>query len=166
MSWVRVRSKGGLHQSRTSWYPVIIASSYKVAFPVGGQVASNETWWTGWACHKDKFLWFWWRSENGSGHDNYLIYKVILHHWEIGQKLCHIFEKCIGLDMFLWIRQCVAELCAPPSALLVHSVHVWTVLCSTMSMSLHPVHTKKYVRPLRCQYQENTLQNDVKSNSY
>ena len=34
MSWGRVRCpiKGGLHQSETSWYPVITASSYKVAF--------------------------------------------------------------------------------------------------------------------------------------
>ena len=33
MSWVRVRCpiKTGLHQSRKSWYPVITASSYKVA---------------------------------------------------------------------------------------------------------------------------------------
>ena len=33
MSWVRVRCpiKAGLHQSGTSWYSVIIASSYKVA---------------------------------------------------------------------------------------------------------------------------------------
>ena len=33
MSWVRVRGaiKAGLHQSRKSWYPVITASSYKVA---------------------------------------------------------------------------------------------------------------------------------------
>ena len=33
MSWARVRCpiKTGLHQSRTSWYPVITDSSYKVA---------------------------------------------------------------------------------------------------------------------------------------
>ena len=32
MSWVRCPIKAGLHQSETPWYPVITASSYKVAF--------------------------------------------------------------------------------------------------------------------------------------
>ena len=30
-----------------------------------------------------------------------------------------IFEKCSGPDMFSWLRHCVAEVCALPSALLV-----------------------------------------------
>ena len=30
-----------------------------------------------------------------------------------------IFQKCIGPDMFSWIRRYAAEVCAPPSALLV-----------------------------------------------
>ena len=30
-----------------------------------------------------------------------------------------IFQKCIGPDMFSWIRNCVAEGCALPSAFLV-----------------------------------------------
>ena len=30
-----------------------------------------------------------------------------------------IFQKCIGPDMFSWIRHNVEEVCAPPSALLV-----------------------------------------------
>ena len=30
-----------------------------------------------------------------------------------------IFQKCIGPDMFSWIRHYVVEVCAPPSALLV-----------------------------------------------
>ena len=30
-----------------------------------------------------------------------------------------IFQKCIGPDMFSWIRYCVAEVCALPSDLLV-----------------------------------------------
>ena len=29
-----------------------------------------------------------------------------------------IFQKCIGPDMFSWIRHYVADVCAPPSALL------------------------------------------------
>ena len=49
---------------------------------------------------------------------------MILHHWEIGPKTIFsmIFQKCIGPDMFLWIRHCVAEVYAPPSAFLVLKV--------------------------------------------
>ena len=47
---------------------------------------SDETWWTGWMCRKDQLIRFWWRSESGSGYENYLICNVILHHWEIGPK--------------------------------------------------------------------------------
>jgi len=47
---------------------------------------SDETWWTGWVCRKDALIRFWWRSECGSGHENYLIFKVILFHWAIGPK--------------------------------------------------------------------------------
>ena len=31
-----------------------------------------------------------------------------------------ISQKCIGPDMFSWIRHYLAEVCAPPSALLVY----------------------------------------------
>ena len=50
----------------------------------------------------------------------FLIFKVILRHWEMRPKtICGvIFQKCIGPDMFYWIRHCVAEVCALPSALL------------------------------------------------
>ena len=39
-SWVRVRcpTKAGLHQSGTSWYPVITACSYKVAVLVASLI--------------------------------------------------------------------------------------------------------------------------------
>ena len=37
---------------------------------------------------------------------------------------CMIFQKCIGPDMFSWIRHYVAEVCALPSALLVENVIV------------------------------------------
>ena len=47
---------------------------------------SDETWWTGWVCDKGELIRFWWRSKSGSGYENYLITKVILHHWEIGPK--------------------------------------------------------------------------------
>ena len=33
-------------------------------------------------------------------------------------------QKCIGTDMFSWIRHYVAEMCAPPSALSVLAVFV------------------------------------------
>ena len=39
-----------------------------------------------WMCGKDKLIRFWWRYESGFGYENYLIFKVILHHWEIGPK--------------------------------------------------------------------------------
>jgi len=46
----------------------------------------------------------WWRSECGSGCENYLILKVILHHFRESAKndvvLFGIFQKCIGSDMF------------------------------------------------------------------
>ena len=35
-----------------------------------------------------------------------------------------IFPKCIGPDMFSWIKHCVAEVCALPSALQVKSAFV------------------------------------------
>ena len=35
-----------------------------------------------------------------------------------------IFQKCIGPDMFFWIRHCVAEVCTLPSALLLQVVNV------------------------------------------
>ena len=47
---------------------------------------SDETWWTRWVCGKDELVRSWWRSESASGYENYLIPKVILHHWEIGPK--------------------------------------------------------------------------------
>ena len=36
---------------------------------------SDETWWTGCVCDKDELIRFWWRSESGSGYENYLIFK-------------------------------------------------------------------------------------------
>ena len=36
-----------------------------------------------------------------------------------------IFKKCIGLNMFLWIRYYVADICTLPSALPVLCVIVW-----------------------------------------
>ena len=53
------------------------------------------------------------------------IFKVILHHWEIGAKndivlYSMIFQKRIGPDMFSWIRHYVVEVCALPSAVLVY----------------------------------------------
>ena len=85
---------------------------------------SDETWWTSWVCEKDELIRFWWISESGSGYENYLIFKVILHHWEMGPKTIYstISQKCIGPDMFSWIRHYMAEVCALPSALLVVSV--------------------------------------------
>ena len=83
---------------------------------------SDYTWWTGWVCDGE-LLQFWWRSESGSGYENYLISKVILHHWEIGPKTIYstISQKCIGPDMFSWIRHDVAEVCALPSAFLIQT---------------------------------------------
>ena len=46
----------------------------------------DETWWTGWVFDHDKLIRIWWRSESGSGYENNLIFKVILHHWKIGPK--------------------------------------------------------------------------------
>ena len=79
----------------------------------------DEIWWAGWLCDKDELIRFWWRSESRSGYENYLIDKVILHHWEIGPKMTKsmIFQKCIGPNMFSWIRPYVAEVCALPSAI-------------------------------------------------
>ena len=45
-----------------------------------------------------------------------------------------IFQKCIGPNMFSWIRHYVVEVCALPSALLVFSATV--LFC-------HPTHTKQ-----------------------
>ena len=39
-----------------------------------------------------------------------------------------MFQKCIGSDMFLWIRHCVVEVCTPPSALLVVIVDTLVVM--------------------------------------
>ena len=81
----------------------------------------DEILWTHWVCDKDELIWFWWRSKSGSGYENYLILKVIFHHWEIRSKTVYrmIFQKYIRPDMFSWIRHYVAEVCALPSALLV-----------------------------------------------
>ena len=86
----------------------------------------DETWWTRWVCDKEELIQFWWRSESGSGYENYFVFKVILHHWERGPKAISsmIFQKCIGPNMFSWIRHYVAEVCALPSALLVISVYI------------------------------------------
>ena len=48
---------------------------------------------------------------------------MILHHWEIGIQTIYstISQKCIGSNLFSWIRHCVVEVCAPPSALPVMS---------------------------------------------
>ena len=42
---------------------------------------------------------------------------------DIGPKTIYriISQKCIGPDMFSWVRHYMAEVCAPPSALLVAS---------------------------------------------
>ena len=34
---------------------------------------SRETWWTGWECHSEELIQFWWRSKSRSGYENYLI---------------------------------------------------------------------------------------------
>ena len=54
-------------------------------------------------------------------------FQVILHHCEIGPKTIYsmIFQKCIGPDMFSWIRHYGAEVCALLSALLVHNAFLW-----------------------------------------
>ena len=62
--------------------------------------------------------------------DKYLIFKVILHHCEIGPQT--IFQRCVEPDMFSWIRHCVAEVCALPSALLVPDA-----LCKYMQTYLY-----------------------------
>ena len=65
---------------------------------------SDETWWTVWVCDFDELIRFWWRFESRSVYESYLIFKVILHHWEIGPKTIYsmIFQKVIGPDMFSW----------------------------------------------------------------
>ena len=75
-----------------------------------------------------KLIRFWGRSESVSGYNNYLTFKVILHHWEIGRKTIYgvIFQKCIGPEMFSWIRHCMAEVFARPSVLLVFVV-MWSM---------------------------------------
>ena len=35
---------------------------------------SHKTWRTGWECHKEECIQFWWRSESRSGYNNYLIF--------------------------------------------------------------------------------------------
>ena len=42
--------------------------------------ALNETWWACWVCDKEELIQFWWRSESESRCENYLIFKVNLHH--------------------------------------------------------------------------------------
>ena len=32
---------------------------------------SDETWWTRWVCDEEELIQFWWRSESGSGSDNF-----------------------------------------------------------------------------------------------
>ena len=63
------------------------------------------------------------------------IFKVILHEKERVPKTTYrtISQKCNGPDMFSWIRHCVAEVCALPSALLVSHVsllynHVFRIM--------------------------------------
>ena len=48
-------------------------------------------------------------------------YSLCWQNWEMGPKtICSmIFQKCIGPDMFSWIRHCMAEVYTLPSALLV-----------------------------------------------
>ena len=67
-----------------------------------------------WMCNPNKLIRFWWRSESRSGYESYLIYKVILHRWEIGPKTIYsmIFHKCIGPDTFSWITHYVVEVCS------------------------------------------------------
>ena len=48
---------------------------------------SDETWWTGWVCGKEKLNWFWWRSRSGSDYSNF---KVIFHHWKMWPKIISI----------------------------------------------------------------------------
>ena len=48
-------------------------------------------------------------------------------------------KKCVGPDMFLWIRHYVAEVCAPPSALLVcNGILIFT---KALVPSIHRDHT-------------------------
>ncbi len=63
----------------------------------------DETWWTGWVCEKDELIGFWWRSESGSGYENYLIFKVILHHWQIGPKTIYSTISQKVVDGFGWM---------------------------------------------------------------
>ena len=84
-------------------------------------------------CDNDKLIRFWWRSESRSGHENFLIFKVILH-WEMSPKRIHctIFQKFIGPDMFYWIRHSVVQICTPSSALLIMTVlpaETWGCKC-------------------------------------
>ena len=97
---------------------------------------SDETWWTGWVCGKEKLNWFWWRSRSGSDDSNF---KVIFHHWEIGQKTIYstICQKCVGPDMFPSIRHCGAEVCALQSALPVAAIVVIIVDCFFLLSLLH-----------------------------
>ena len=57
---------------------------------------SDETWWAGWVCDEDELIRFCWRSGFGSEYDNFLIYKMILHHWEIGPKTINLLYSTIS----------------------------------------------------------------------
>jgi len=91
------------HWSGQKWY---IAQYLKTLW-----TDLDETWWTGWLSRLDKLIRFWWRFDSGSGYEHYLIFKLILHHWEIGPKTTYhmLFQKCIGPDVFSWIRHDMAE---------------------------------------------------------
>ena len=55
---------------------ISLKSCGRIRMKLGGQVG----------CDYNKSIRFWWRSESGSGHENYLVLNVILHHWEIRPK--------------------------------------------------------------------------------
>ena len=72
-------------------------------------------------CDKDELIRFWSGSGSGSDYENFLSDSSPLIDGVKNNRVLKsmIFEKCIGPDMFSWIRHYVAEVCAPPSALLV-----------------------------------------------